>query len=340
MDNKFIVQVFLEACRKADFQDKWMSAATWAEIVCRHYNLGVDVAFDGTKLTQAIGRDKALNSLIEGNNGQINEHVSLYRNKYRPKGLSKQIYCFYATRKGERPDGIDATSQWHTNISSATDLLQKRVTRNTTLKFESSQINEAIELKKLEEDTTLGKRKRPQTHGNLSECSLKAANVIVLDNSSSSTKELSSLAQFPIVCSRFCFWDSPEACTLFKPVENETVLDAVNNQIEVLAEANKSDFGYTELIENLHEFNLADANTYQGFCLHQKCMCLSLALVLAKENMNNWTWKKCCEEAIAILKKNGMRLTKNPQTIMEWYRKFRVKRKFTMLIKKTSYHHS
>jgi hypothetical protein len=32
-------------------------------------------------------------------------------------------------------------------------------------------------------------------------------------------------------------------------------------------------------------------------------MCLSLALVLAKENMNNWTWKKCCEEAIAILKK-------------------------------------
>jgi hypothetical protein len=61
---------------------------------------------------------------------------------------------------------------------------------------------------------------------------------------------------------------------------------------------------------------------------------------LAKENMNNWTWKKCCEEAIAILKKTGIRLTKNPQTIMEWYRKFRVKRKFTMLIKKTSYHHS
>jgi hypothetical protein len=54
----------------------------------------------------------------------------------------------------------------------------------------------------------------------------------------------------------------PEVFTLFKPVENETVLDAVNNQIEVLAEANKSDFGYTELMENLHEFNLADANTY------------------------------------------------------------------------------
>ena len=160
MDNKFIVQVFLEACRKADFQDKWMSAATWAEIVCRHYNLGVDVAFDGTKLTQAIGRDKALNSLIEGNNGQINEHVSLYRNKYRPKGLSKQIYYFYATRKGERPDGIDATSQWHTNISSATDLLQKRVTRNTTLKFESSQINEAIELKKTRGRHNIGEKKK------------------------------------------------------------------------------------------------------------------------------------------------------------------------------------
>ncbi len=116
MDNKFVTQVFLEACQKADFQNKWMTAGTWAELVCLHYKLGCDVAFDGNKLVHAIGHDKALTSLIEGKDGIINEHISLSRNKYRPKGMSKQIYCFYTVIKGERPEGINASAQWHTNI--------------------------------------------------------------------------------------------------------------------------------------------------------------------------------------------------------------------------------
>jgi hypothetical protein len=50
--------------------------------------------------------------------------------------------------------------------------------------------------------------------------------------------------------------------------------------------------------------------------------------------MNKWTWKKCCKEAIAILQKAGMRQTSNTQTVMEWYRKFRTKQRFTMPCKK------
>ena len=94
MDNKFVVQVFLEACRKADFQDKWMTSGTWAELVCLHYKLGCDVAFDGNKLFHAIGRDKALTSLIEGKDGVINEHISLFRNKYRPKDCQSKFIAF------------------------------------------------------------------------------------------------------------------------------------------------------------------------------------------------------------------------------------------------------
>jgi len=51
--------------------------------------------------------------------------------------------------------------------------------------------------------------------------------------------------------------------------------------------------------------------------------------------MNQWAWKKCCEEAIAMLQKSGMRQTSNPQIVMEWYRKFRTKQQFTMPCKKT-----
>jgi hypothetical protein len=130
----------------------------------------------------------------------------------------------------------------------------------------------------------LGKRKRPQTHDDIAETSIQMKEVSVLDMNS--TKELSSLAQLPTVCPHTSFWLSPEAFILFKPVDSETVLEAIKNQIELLGEANKSDFGYTELIENINDFNLTDVGTYQIFSIHQKCTYLALALTLAKDNLN------------------------------------------------------
>ena len=147
MDNKFVTEAFLEACSKSEFQDRWMSLGTWAEVVCRHYNLGMEIAFDDNKLAHAISHNKALNSLTEGNDGMINDHISLFQNKYRLKRMSKQVYCYYATKKGKRPERVDACSKWHTKISLAKDLLGKKTTRFTTLRFESNTINETIDLK-------------------------------------------------------------------------------------------------------------------------------------------------------------------------------------------------
>jgi len=61
-------------------------------------------------------------------------------------------------------------------------------------------------------------------------------------------------------------------------------------------------------------------------------MYLALALQYAKENMNGWTWKMCCEKAIEMLKICGMRATSCALTVMEWYRKFRLKRGFQVYI--------
>jgi hypothetical protein len=149
----------------------------------------------------------------------------------------------------------------------------------------------------------LGKRKWPQTHDNIAETSIQMKEVSVLDMNS--TKELSSLAQFPMVCPHTSFWLSPKVFILFKPINSETVLEAIKNKNELLGEANKSDFGYTELIENINDFNFTDIGTYQIFSLYQKCTYLALALTLVRHNTNKWTWKKCCEEAIAILQKAG-----------------------------------
>jgi hypothetical protein len=141
-NNNFITEAFFEAYRKADFQDKWISATAWVEIVCRHYSLGANVAFDGNKLVHAISCNKVLNSLFDGNDGMVKDDIAVFRNKYRARGTTKQVHCFYATWKGERPKGVDASSQWHLNINSAADLSQKKITRSTTLRFECSNINE------------------------------------------------------------------------------------------------------------------------------------------------------------------------------------------------------
>jgi hypothetical protein len=65
--------------------------------------------------------------------------------------------------------------------------------------------------------------------------------VLVLDMNS--TKELSSLARFPTVCPQTSFWLSLEAFILFKPVNSETVLEAIKNQIELLGEAKNLTLG-------------------------------------------------------------------------------------------------
>ncbi len=82
------------------------------------------------------------------------------------------------------------------------------------------------------------------------------------------------------------FWTSPEAVALFKPVDDESVLQVIDNQILLLHEVNKSEFGYIGLVDNIKEINLKDASGYQVLAICQKSMFLILALTLAKESMN------------------------------------------------------
>jgi hypothetical protein len=68
--------------------------------------LGEDIAFDGNKLVHAISHNKALNSLIKGNDGMINDHISPFRNKYRLKGMSKQAsLLLLCNEEGEKTRG-------------------------------------------------------------------------------------------------------------------------------------------------------------------------------------------------------------------------------------------
>jgi hypothetical protein len=66
-------------------------------------------------------------------------------------------------------------------------------------------------------------------------------------------------------------------------------------------------------------------------------MILTLALNLALEQTNGWTWNKCCETATKVAVRMGVHITKNAaDTVKRWYWSFSLKRRFTSPTKKKS----
>ena len=92
---------------------------------------------------------------------------------------------------------------------------------------------------------------------------------------------------------------------LFNLKQGETVLEALNNQTEKLQSTNKLSSTYLIVIQNVEELNEEDITWYQKWRIQQKAQYLALALNLAKENMNNWMWMKCCETAVKQLTQQG-----------------------------------
>ena len=67
--------------------------------------------------------------------------------------------------------------------------------------------------------------------------------------------------------------------------------------------------------------------------IHQKCQILCVALHLALEHMNQWSWQQYCKGAVIAAKRMGIALTNHPETVATWYRGFHKARKFSILLK-------
>jgi hypothetical protein len=120
---------------------------------------------------------------------------------------------------------------------------------------------------------------------------------------------------------------------LFAPKENETVLAGIDNQINTLKKIYETHMGYLDILDVQQDEMLDDDSltSYQVWALQQHCIVLCMALRTAKEKMNGVTWQQCCKEAIEYLAAMGMCLTYKVQTVMQWYRSFCFKWKFTRL---------
>lgn len=125
------------------------------------------------------------------------------------------------------------------------------------------------------------------------------------------------------------YWVSTEAKNLFHPKENETVLEAVDAQIDLLVGALIGD-NWKRVVDPQADFNQEFNDPGSISRLKDKVMVLSVALDLAKSNKPIKTWLQCCDDAVKLTYAHPPPDIKLPkaQTVCAWYREFRENRFF------------
>jgi hypothetical protein len=124
------------------------------------------------------------------------------------------------------------------------------------------------------------------------------------------------------------WWESPEAKKLFKAQEGESTIHAVLEQIDILKNVNRTESSYLSIISGGEKVDKSTLSSYVVHAIRQKCALLCIALKLAVENMNEWSWNMCCKRALKAGERVGITIVRNPKSVEKWYRAFRDKHSF------------
>jgi DNA-binding transcriptional regulator YhcF (GntR family) len=248
------------------------------------------------------------------------DHIGIFRDTLRKHG-SKVNYYYYATEKGQLP--LRNETRWYENITEAKELLEKVITRAQS-NLTTISLSNGLQSKK--------RKLVPPPN----ESGLKPSEALALEN-----KSLFSTIDNVLTSSSDChrpptkldYFDSPEARLLFAMPEDESTRQSINVQIGILQAANDGDKGYISVLDGGEEIDEDTLTERFKHNLRQKCQILTLALQLALEQMNGWTWTKCCEMSVKVANRMGISITKNADTVKRWYRHFREKRKFIVSVR-------
>jgi hypothetical protein len=298
---------FLTAAADVEFHDKWMTSDTWAELICLRFNLMNDYSFTGKDLLKILGlkcNSYLTNQMDVDRRNLAKDHIGIFRDRYKDK-TNKKLTCFYACEQGQAPKLNHVTSKWYNEINDGKILFNKFKTRASKrdLTVNGVVVSSNINKRKHEEVEEAVKNLLSSDKP-----SLPPANVPIIK------------ASEPIASQHHeVYWLSSEAQAIFHPKEDETVLDAIKKQIEILHDALSSYLLITSIIEGDAE----DLTTHQIISVRERCQILSLALSIAVDNMPVWkNWNKCCEVAIRIASKMGVATSRNARVVRNWYQKF------------------
>jgi hypothetical protein len=257
------------------------------------------------------------------------DHIGIFRDNPRPLGQPAKIYYYYATPKGETSVRIQG-KQWFESISEGTDLLNIRLTKSNNLILISPPMitnlyPQPTKKRKLEPAFIEVSPLSTSTEDN--QQSLVPSSL----HSPSSrhqpgprTQNNLSLLLFslfpPAPQSPNIWWESPEAKRLFRAQEGESTFYAVLEQIDILKTVNRTESSYLSIISGGEKVDKSTLSSYVVHAIRQKCALLCIALKLAVENMNEWSWNMCCKRALQAGERVGITIVKNPKSVEKWYR--------------------
>jgi hypothetical protein len=97
-------------------------------------------------------------------------------------------------------------------------------------------------------------------------------------------------------------------------------LDVVRERICTLQTVNMHPEGWRDLVNDNDSHDCM--TSFEIFCVRAKSVYVRAALDFAIQEMNGWTWRKCCDEAIKQVNSQGYSLAKTARTVMRWHRIF------------------
>jgi hypothetical protein len=228
------------------------------------------------------------------------DHVGIFHDKHRFRGNSSYTWFFYATTNGQYP--LTTEKKWFECIVDAEELLNKVVTRKELTETKNTTKN------LLENHQTTPSKKRKLSSPVRLRTSEKRQLMEDLSSSCISASSSSSVHHCPCTTAihSTSYWDSPEARKLFRVHDDEETQQSIRMQIETLMKANRTESSYIEVVYGGEKLEDDSLSKFEKHLIRQKSQLLCLSLNLALENMNKWTWNKCCGEAIERAKKMGV----------------------------------
>ena len=100
VDNGFIKTCFLQASCREEFQQKWMSAETWAQLIIKYSIVDSSLMFNGEQLDKCINsrENKHLQDEMDLRLSIPKDHIGIFREQQRKKGSTKRnilLLCYY-----------------------------------------------------------------------------------------------------------------------------------------------------------------------------------------------------------------------------------------------------
>ena len=275
-----------------------MSAETWAQLIVKCTLItNTDLIFNGVELNRCKNAKK--NSLIrsemEDRVKVTSDPIGIFRNNRRLHGASITYY-YHATPKGELPVTLQ-DKEWFENISDGTDLLNNVITRSDELICISPRMITNLypqRAKKRKLEVAFIEVSPLPTSTDDNQQSLEPSPNYSLILGQQPDPLFSPAPQSPNI-----WWESPEeARKLFNAHESESNISGILKQIDILKDANKREDSYLSVISGNDTIDKSNLSSFDVHMIRQKSIILCLALTLAVENMNKWTWLHCCKRAL------------------------------------------